>query len=85
MMALEKMEALESRIRGLLELIQDLRRSNAVLQNELRAAREQLARQEAAGRRWEEERADVRARIEKVLGELDFLEGVEHSKEAALD
>jgi len=37
------------------------------------------------GRRWEEERSDVKARIEKVLNELDFLDCFEESKEVALD
>ena len=84
-MALEKLEALESRVRGLVSLIQDLKRSNAALHEEVRAARERLMKQEELGRRWEMERMDVRARIEKVLGELDFLEGLEESKEVALD
>jgi FtsZ-binding cell division protein ZapB len=84
-MALEKMEALESRIRSLVELVQDLKRSNAVLQNELRAARERLGKQENLDRRWKEERLDIRARIEKVLGQLDVLECLEGSKEVALE
>ena len=84
-MALEKLEALETRIRGLVSLIQDLKRANASLHAELRAARERLMKQEELGRRWEMERHDIRARIEKVLGELDFLEGLEESKEVALD
>jgi hypothetical protein len=44
-----------------------------------------LMKQEELGRRWEVERHDIRARIEKVLGELDCLEGSEESKEVALD
>ena len=84
-MALEKLEALESRVRGLVELIQDLKRANTALQGELRTARDRLMKQEELGRRWEVERHDIRARIEKVLGELDFLEGSEESKEVALD
>ncbi|HJU03702.1 MAG TPA: cell division protein ZapB [Nitrospiraceae bacterium] len=84
-MALEKLEALESRIHGLVSLIQDLKRANASLHGELRAARERLMKQEELGRRWETERLDIRARIEKVLGELDFLENLEDSKEVALD
>ena len=71
-MALEKLEALESRVRGLVEVVQELKRTNAMRQEEL-------------GRRWEEERSDVKARIEKVLNELDFLDCFEESKEVALD
>ena len=84
-MALEKLEALESRVRGLVELIQDFKRANAALQGELRTARDRLMKQEELSRRWEVERHDIRARIEKVLGELDCLEGIEESKEVALD
>ena len=84
-MALEKLEALESRVRGLVELIQDLKRANTALQGELRTARDRLMKQEELGRRWEVERHDIRARIEKVLGELDCLEGSEESKEVAFD
>jgi chromosome segregation ATPase len=84
-MALEKMEALESRVRGLVELIQDLKRANTALHEELRAARERLMKQEELGRRWETERHDIKTRIEKVLGELDCLGSLEGSKEVALD
>ncbi|MDE3019926.1 MAG: cell division protein ZapB [Nitrospirota bacterium] len=76
-MALDKMAALEARIRSMVELIQSLKKANASLESELRAARERLAKQDEMNRRWEEERADVRSRIEKVLGELEILECVE--------
>lgn len=84
-LALDKMEALESRVRGLVELVQDLKRTNAALQADLRAVRERLSKLEENNRRWDEERANIKSRINKVLGELDFLECVEESKEAALD
>lgn len=84
-MTLEKMEALEARVRGLVEMIQELKRTNAALQGELRTARERLSRQQELSHRWGEERFDIRSRIEKVLGELDFLESIEGSKEVALD
>jgi chromosome segregation ATPase len=84
-MALEKLEALESRVRALVEAIQELKRTNAALQGELRAMRERVMKQEELGKRWEDERGDVKARIERVLNELDFLDCVEESKEVALD
>ncbi|MEK6618705.1 MAG: cell division protein ZapB [Nitrospirota bacterium] len=83
-MALEKMEALEARVRGLVEMVQELKRTNAALQAELRTARERLSKQQELSHRWGEERSDIRSRIEKVLGELDFLESIEESKEVAL-
>lgn len=84
-MSLEKLEALESRVRSLVDLVQELKRTNAALQGELRATRERLMKQEELGRRWEDERIDIKARIEKVLGELDFLECPDESKEVAVD
>jgi len=84
-MALERMEALEARIRGLVDLVQDLKEKNAVLEEELRAARERLSKQNQMNHRWEVERSDVRSRIEKVLEELETLECLEESKEVALD
>ncbi len=83
-MALEKMEALEARVRGVVEMVQELKRTNAALQGELRTTRERLSKQQELSHRWGEERSDIRSRIEKVLGELDFLESIEESKEVAL-
>ena len=83
--ALEKLEALESKVRGLVEMVRDLKQSNAALTQELRHARERLLKHDELTRRWEEERGDIKARIEKVMGELDFLECAEESKEVALD
>ncbi len=79
-MALEKMEALGARVRGLVDLVQELKRANASLEGELRKARERLLKQEEQHQRWEEERVDIRSRIEKVLGELDVLGCIEGSK-----
>jgi hypothetical protein len=84
-MALERMAALESRVHSLVELVQELKRTNTLLQGELRAAKERLMKQEEMGRRWEEERLDIRARIEKVLSELDSLESMKDSKEVVLE
>jgi hypothetical protein len=84
-MALEKMEALEVRVRGLVTLIQELKRTNIALQSELRLARDRLSKQIELSRRWEDERHHVRARIEKVLGELEVLDGFEEPKEVALE
>ena len=84
-MALEKLVALEARVRGLVDLAQELKREKAALEADLRKARERLTKQEEQSRRWEEERADIRSRIEKVLGELDVLSGMGDSKEVALD
>lgn len=73
-MAIEKLTALEARVRDLLALVQSLKRENEALRSELRAARERLLAQQTTNARWASERADIKARIEKVLDELDALE-----------
>ena len=87
-MALEKMEALEGRIRNLVSLIQDLKTRNARLEDDLQLAKERLALQAELNRQWEQERTDIRLRIEKVLGEIEVFESFEQQrvpKEVALD
>lgn len=84
-MATERLEALEARVRKLVEMVQLLKRENVELQGQLRAAKEQVARQQQYGQRWEEERDDIRARIERVMGELELLEGIGESKEVPLE
>ena len=74
-MSLEKIEALEIRVRKLVDLVVELRRDKAHLEQELQTTRERLAKQEELSGGWEEERTNIRSRIEKVLTELDFLDG----------
>jgi hypothetical protein len=80
-MALERLEALEARVRGMVELIQDLKRKNAALEKDLRHVRERLMKEEEVSRRWSTERLGIKSRIERALRELDFLTGLEESKE----
>lgn len=73
-MSFEQMEALEGRIKKLVDILQDLQKSNAVLKQDLQHTKEQLLKQEELSIGWEEERVQIRDRIEKVLGDLDFLD-----------
>ncbi len=84
-MTIDRLDALEARIRELVRLVQELKRTNATLEEELRAARQRLAAQDDANRRWERERSDIKSRIEKVLGEMEVIECLDESKEVALD
>lgn len=84
-MSLDRLDALESRIRDLVKLVQELKRKNAALEGELKTARERLAEQNDSNRRWERERVDIKSRIEKVLRELELLDGYDERKEVALD
>ncbi|MCC2640482.1 MAG: putative Cell division protein ZapB [Nitrospira sp.] len=84
-MTLDRLDALEIRIRDLVKLVQDLKRKNVSLEDDLRLARERVAIRDDENQRWEQERMDIRSRIEKVLGEIDLLECLDESKEVALD
>lgn len=83
-MSLEKMETLEIRVRGLVELVQELKQANGSLQQQLTLVQEELSRQEALAREWEEERVNIKLRIEKVLGQLDSLETAEAGLQEAV-
>jgi hypothetical protein len=67
------------------KLVQELKRKNVVLEEELRTAHQRLAAQDDMNRRWEKERMDIKARIEKVMNEMELLECVEDPKEVAID
>ena len=73
-MSVEKLETLEVRVRKLLDLVVELRQDKSHLEQELEQARERLAKHEEMSEGWEEERTTIRSRIEKVLGELEFLD-----------
>ena len=84
-MALDRLDALEARIKDLVKLVQELRRTNASLEEEVKAARQRLVSQDDINSRWEKERIDIRSRIERVMSEIELLECVDDAKEMALD
>ena len=84
-MELDRLDALETRIRDLVKLVQELKRKNALLEEELQTARQRLVAQDDMSRKWEKERMDIKARIEKVMSEMELLECVEDPKEVAID
>ncbi|HMS85222.1 MAG TPA: hypothetical protein PKD12_16385 [Nitrospira sp.] len=84
-MSLDRLDALETRIRDLVKLVQELKRKNGLLEEELRTARQQLAQQDDVNRRWEMERVDIKTRIEKVMSEIELLESIDDPKEVAID
>mgnify|MGYP003471279486 FL=1 len=83
-MALDRLDALEGRIRELVKLVQEFKKKNALLEDELKATRQRLSSQDDMNRQWEQERVDIKARIEKVMDERDLLECLDDSKEVAL-
>ncbi|MEY4704722.1 MAG: hypothetical protein RL042_918 [Nitrospirota bacterium] len=84
-MALDRLDALENRIRDLVKLVQELKKKNAAAEEELKVVRQRLAESDDSNRRWEQERGDIKSRIEKVLGDVELLECFEERKEVALD
>jgi hypothetical protein len=84
-MALDRLDAFENRIKDLVKLVQELKKKNAVIEEELKVVRQRLAEKDNSNRRWEQERVDIKSRIEKVLGDIELLECLEERKEVALD
>jgi DNA repair ATPase RecN len=84
-MSLDRLDALETRIRDLVKLVQELKRKNGLLEEELKTAHQRLAQQDDMNRRWEMERVDIKTRIEKVMSEIELLECIEDPKEVAID
>lgn len=84
-MALDRLDAFESRIRDLVKLVQELKKKNAAIEEELKIARRRLAEKDEANRRWEQERVDIKLRIERVLNDIELLECLEERKEVARD
>ena len=84
-MALDRLDALETRIRDLVKLVQELKRKNVLLEEELKATRQRLATQDDMNRNWEKERMDIKTRIEKVMNEMELLECFEDPKEVTID
>ncbi len=84
-MALDRLDALETRIKDLVKLVHELKKKNAALEEDIRSIRQRYAEQSDSNRRWERERIDIKSRIEKVLGEIELLECLEERKEVAFD
>lgn len=84
-MALDRLDAFESRITDLVKLVQELKKKNVAIEEELKVVRQRLTEKDDANRRWEQERVAIRSRIERVLGDIELLECLEERKEVARD
>jgi len=59
-MALDRLDALEDRIKDLVKLIQELKKKNAAAEDELKLVKQRLAEKDDSNRRWEQEaRSDI--------------------------
>jgi FtsZ-binding cell division protein ZapB len=79
-MSHEPLNALESRVRNLIEVVQQVKQENATLKLKLSETQEQLREHEQRLTDKENEQTGMHDRIERILGELD---AVEHGDEAA--
>jgi hypothetical protein len=84
-MALDRLDALETRIKDLVKIFHVLKKRKAGLEDDLRLSRQRLTDESDSNRRWARERTDIKARIEKVLSDIEVLEGFEERKEVAFD
>lgn len=91
-MSLEKMDVLEVRVRQLVDMVQELQRTNTSLQKQVTSlqkqvslANEELSKRETCLHEWELERERLTSRIEKVIGELDGLELADPALEEVAD
>ena len=73
-MSSSKLADLETKVKGLIERSQELKRRNAQLENRVREADVKFSRQASLLRRWETEREWLRDRVRKALAELDSIE-----------
>ncbi|MBI3351625.1 MAG: cell division protein ZapB [Nitrospirae bacterium] len=70
---MEKLEILETRIKSMMDLIRTLKGEKGRLEGQLKTLSGQLAKLEEENSLWENEKREIRLRIEKILGEIETL------------
>ena len=70
---MEKLEILETRIKSMMDLIRTLKGEKGRLEGQLKTLSGQLAKLEEENSLWENEKREIRVRIEKILGEIETL------------
>ena len=83
-MSLEKLNALDAHVRKLIQEVIVLRQENGKLREELQRARDSQVREEERAIAWEEERSQIRSRIERVLEELEVADSQNGTLEEAM-
>ena len=78
---MDKMAALEAKVKELIKHSTGLKRRAVQLESRLREADAKLARHVADSRRWEKEREWLRGRLQKILGELALIEHREDDRQ----
>ncbi len=80
---MDKMAALEAKVKELIRHSTGLRQRAAQLESRLREADAKLARHAADSRRWDKEREWLRGRLRKILGELELIEHREDDRQTS--
>jgi chromosome segregation ATPase len=70
---MEKLEILEVKIRKMMDLIKQLKSEKADLETGLKALSERALKLEEENSYWGTEKQTIRARVEKILGEIEAL------------
>jgi FtsZ-binding cell division protein ZapB len=70
---MEKLEKLEIQIRKMMEMIKLLKSEKALLETETKMMTEKILKLEEQNSYWENEKGEIRARIEKILGEMESI------------
>ncbi len=83
-MTLDGLDALETKIRDLIQLVQDMKKKNVSLSEEIKVVRQQLATQQELNQRWENESIEIQSRIERVLGDIELVECMDEPEEISL-
>ena len=83
-MTLDGLDALETKIRDLIQLVQDMKKKNVSLSEEIKMVRQQLATQQELNQRWENESIEIQSRIERVLGDIELVECIDEPEEISL-
>jgi FtsZ-binding cell division protein ZapB len=83
-MTLDGLDALETKIRDLIQLVQDMKKKNVSLSEEIKVVRQQLATQQELNQRWENESIQIQSRIERVLGDIELVECIDEPEEISL-
>ena len=78
---MDKMAALEAKVKELIKHSTGLKRRAVQLESRLREADAKLARHAADSRQLEKEREWLRGRLRKVLGELELIEHREDDRQ----
>ena len=68
---MEKLEILEVQIRRMMEMLKQLKSEKSLLETEIKMMSERTMKLEEENHFWENEKTEIRGRIEKILGEIE--------------